>query len=110
LRGGAAKSGVTVAVVNRAFFRISQDRIRLADFFELLLRIRIIGIAVGMILQRELAIGALQFSLGDRPGDAENFVVIAFCVCGQKWPFLVNTKWSLLGMNVVISGRPHGTL
>jgi hypothetical protein len=60
-----------------------------------------------MILQRELAIGALQFSLGHRPGDAENFVVIAFCICGQKWPFLDNTKWSLLGMNVVIQASPQ---
>jgi hypothetical protein len=61
-----------------------------------------------MILQRELAIGALQFSLGHRPGDTENFVVIAFCVCGQKWPFLVNTKWSLSGGNVFGSGVPTG--
>jgi hypothetical protein len=39
-----------------------------------------------MIRHRELAVSALDFNLGGRAGDAEDFVKIAFCVSGQKLP------------------------
>ena len=74
---------MAVAVVHGALVGVGEHGIGLADFFELFFRVRIIRIAVGMVLQRQLAIGALEFDLGDRAGHAQHFVVIAFCVRGQ---------------------------
>ena len=73
LRRCAAQSGVAITGVG------------FADLFEPLLRIRIIGIAVGMVLQRKLAVRALEFDVSDRAGNAQNLVVVSFCVCRQKW-------------------------
>src|ERR1700733_8562368 len=83
----ATQSGMAVAVVNGALVGIGKHRVGFADFFEFVFRVRIIGIAVGMILQRELAIGALELDFGDRAVHAQHFVVVAFCVRGQNKPF-----------------------
>jgi hypothetical protein len=40
-------------------------------------------------LQRELAVGALQFDFCDRAGYAQYLVIIAFCVGGQGKVFLL---------------------
>jgi hypothetical protein len=85
LRSCAAQSGVAVTIVDGSLFGVGQDGVGFADLFELLLRIRIIGIAVGMVLQRELAVRALEFDVSDRAGNAQNLVVVSFCVCRQKW-------------------------
>jgi hypothetical protein len=37
-----------------------------------------------MELQRELAVGALEFDFGDSAGHAQHFVVVAFGVRGQN--------------------------
>jgi hypothetical protein len=55
----AADAGVAESVVSCALVSVSQDSIGFADFLELLLSIRIVGIPVGVILERELAIGGL---------------------------------------------------
>ena len=47
-----------------ALFRIGENRVRLAAFFEFFFRIGIVGIAVRMELQRQLAIGALDLLIG----------------------------------------------
>ena len=39
-----------------------------------------------MIRHRKLAVSALDFNLGGRAGDTEDFVKIAFRVSGQKLP------------------------
>jgi hypothetical protein len=42
-----------------------------------------------MIRHRELAVSALDFNLGGRAGDTEDFVKIAFCISGQNPPTLL---------------------
>ena len=85
----AAHTGVSIAVINGALFGICQHRVGFADFLKSFLRIRVIGIAVWMVLERQLAVCTLELGLGYRASNAENLVVIAFCVCGQKWLNLV---------------------
>ena len=80
----AGNSGVTEAVVARALLGIGENRVGFAAFLEALLGRRIVGIAVGMVLQSELAIGALDFLVVGRAADAQHFVVIAFYVGSQN--------------------------
>ena len=76
---------MAITVVDGPLFGVGQDGVGFADLFEPLLGIRIIGIAVGMVLQRKLAVRALEFDVSDRAGNAQNLVVVSFCVCRQKW-------------------------
>ena len=78
---------MAVAVVDGALIGVGEHGVGFADFFEFFFRVRIVGIAVGMVLQRELAIGALEFDLGDSAGHAQHFVVVAFCVRRQNKTF-----------------------
>jgi hypothetical protein len=89
-------TGVAKAVVSSAFVRIRKHPVSLAAFLEFFFRIRIIGIAVGMELQRQLAIGALELRFRDRAGHTQHFVEIALCVRRQKKPFK-NNVWGKLG-------------
>ena len=75
---GAAKTGVAEAVVHVALVAVGEHRVRLCRFLELVFGSAIPGIAIGVIGERQLAIGALDFLLGRRLGDAEHFVVVAF--------------------------------
>src|SRR5207302_11044583 len=92
LSGGATKSRMAVAIVDRAFVSVGEDGIGLADFLEFLLRIRIIRITVGMVLECQLAVGALQFRLGHGASDAQHLVIVTFCVRSQKWPFVLTPQ------------------
>lgn len=87
LRRRTAETGVSVAIVDRALFRIGEHGIRFADFFELLFRVRIVRISVRMILQSQLAVSGLEFDLSDRSGNTQYFVVIAFSVRSQNLSF-----------------------
>src|SRR5579883_2050922 len=69
---------MSVAILGGAFLRVCQDLIRLAAFLELLLRVLVSRIAVGMVLHGELAVGSLQHLLGGRARNAQNFVIISF--------------------------------
>jgi hypothetical protein len=80
---------MAVAIVHRALVGIRQHRVGFADFLEFLFRVRIVRIAVGMILERQLAVGTLQFNLRAGALNPKHLVVIAFCVCGQKWLSLI---------------------
>ena len=60
----SAQPGVTEAVVDAALLGIRQYRVRFAALFEFFFRVGIVGVPVGMKLQRQLAIGALDFLLG----------------------------------------------
>ncbi len=77
---------VPEAVVQRSLLAVRQNRVRFGNLLELVFRVRIVRIAVGMVRHRQLAISALDFNLGGRTGHTEHFVKIAFCVCGQKLP------------------------
>src|SRR5262249_2078274 len=86
LRRGATKSGVSIAVIDGTLVRVGENGIGFAYFLELLFRIRIVGVTVGVILERELAVSGLQFHVGDRAAHTQNFVVVSFCVSGQINP------------------------
>jgi hypothetical protein len=89
LSGPPAQSRVAVAIVGGALFRVGEHSVSFAYFFEFFFGIRIIRIAVGMILERKFAVGALEFYFRNRAGHAQYFVVIAFCVGGQNMPFFI---------------------
>src|ERR1019366_4631663 len=80
----ARHSGVAKTVVASALLGISQYGVGLATLFELLFRIRVIGIAVGMALHRLLAVGALDFLVGGATAHAQNFVIVAFFFGSQR--------------------------
>ena len=82
--GASAQSGVAEAVVDVALFRIRQYCVSFTALFEFFFRIGIVGIAVRMELQRQFAVGALEFLLGCRAGYAQNLIVVAFSVAGQN--------------------------
>jgi hypothetical protein len=82
---GATDAGVTVTIVSGALLGIGEDGIRLGHFLELFFRDGgVARIAVRMVLERELAVSALDFLVGSRTGDAQNLVVIAFTVVSQS--------------------------
>jgi hypothetical protein len=72
------------AVVSAAFVGIRQNGVSFAALLELLFRVGIVGIAVRVELQRQFAVGALDFLLVGAPGNPEDLVVIAFYVAGQN--------------------------
>src|SRR6185436_10187502 len=57
----ATDTGVAESVVVRAFLRIAQNGICFSRFLELFFGFLISGIAVGMILQRQLSVRTLDF-------------------------------------------------
>jgi hypothetical protein len=81
--GIGAYAGVAEAVIGGALVAVGQDRISLRGFLEFLFRPGVIGIAVGMVLHGELAVGALDFLFTGAALHSENFVIIAFCVGSQ---------------------------
>src|ERR1019366_324360 len=80
----AGNSRVTKAVVACALFAVGENRVGFAALLEALFGGRIVGITVGMVLQSEPAIGALDFLVVGRAADAQHFVVIAFYVGSQN--------------------------
>jgi len=84
----AAHPSMAEAVVERALFRVGQHGIGFGDLFEFFLSLRLVGIAVGVILQRQFAIGALDLLLASGASDSQHFVIVAFSVTGQNGLFL----------------------
>ena len=74
---GAGHGCVAEPIVARALIRVGQHRIRLGRLLERVLGGLIARIAVGMILQRELAIRALDFLLPCVATDTEDRVVVS---------------------------------
>jgi hypothetical protein len=73
-------ASVPETVVQSALFLVSQNRVRFTALLKSLFRIRVIGIAVRMVLQGELAVSAFYLDVGSRTGYAENLVIITFTV------------------------------
>ena len=74
------ESRVTETIVGRALIGIHQDIVGFSEFLKFFLRVRVARIFIGMILDREFAVGALHFILGRGSGDSEHLVVVAlFC-------------------------------
>ena len=75
--------GVPVTVVGRTLVAVRQDGVGFAAFLEFFFRLRVIRIAIGMILQSELTICALDFLIAGFADNPQNLVVVAFDVTGQ---------------------------
>src|SRR5690606_35292318 len=75
---GAARVHALVAeaVVARALLLVGKDRIRFGGLLEALFGLCVARIAIGVVLQRELAIRALDFVVGRAALDAQNLVVV----------------------------------
>jgi hypothetical protein len=103
---------MTVAVIHGTLFFVGQHGVGLAAFLEHLFR-TVLGIAIRVVLHRQLAIGALDLLIGSSAFDTKNFVVIAFCICGQKnisrSPFPVGSEAGFPSCNESASlCRPSG--
>ena len=66
----------TIDVVDFAFFRVGEDLVGLGDFFEFFLRGFVAGIAVGVMLEGELAVGAFDFFQGGVLQHPQQFIII----------------------------------
>src|SRR5258705_3204937 len=67
---------VAEAVVGGALLLVLQDVVGLVDFLELRLALLVAGIAIGVPLHRELAIGGLEFAVARAALYFEEFVVV----------------------------------
>ena len=75
------KRGMPEAIIGAALLIVAQAVVSFLHFFEFFRSIRIVG-DVGMVFFGEFAIGALDFVLGRRFRDAQDFVVISFLCHG----------------------------
>jgi hypothetical protein len=82
----ASDAGVTKTIVSRALVGVGQNRIGLAAFCEFFFGVGIVGIAVRMVGQRQLAIGAFDLLIGSCTGNSQDLVIVAFSVTGQNGP------------------------
>ena len=69
--------GMSELVVPGAPLRVAQHLVGFGGFLEAHLGALVAGIAVGMVLERELAVGLLDLVLARRARDAEHLVVVA---------------------------------
>jgi hypothetical protein len=98
-RARAADSGVAEAVVQAALFGVGEDGVCLAAFLEFLFRIRIIGIAVGVVLQRQLTVGALDLLVAGAALNAQDLVVVSLYIAWQSYlsqSYLLSFWWKEL--------------
>ena len=69
---------MAVAVVQFAFFGVSEYCVSFAALLEFFFRVRIVRIAVGMVLHCKLAVGALNLLISRPTLHTQYFVVISF--------------------------------
>jgi len=74
---GGADAFVPEAVVGPALVPVGEHRVGLRRLLEALLGLGVVRVAVGVVLESELAIGGLQRGVVRAPGNSEDFVVIA---------------------------------
>ena len=97
-------------IIERALLPIDQHGVGLGDLFELLFRVRIVGIAVGMVLKGELAVSALNLLLVRSTPYTQNIVVVAFSVAGQNDCPLPQSLWNVVPLSALVFGvfgHPH---
>jgi hypothetical protein len=68
---------MAVLIVSRPLLRIAQNLVGFLGFLEVLFGFRVVGIAVGVVLHRQAAIGLLQLVVGGIAIDAQNFVIVS---------------------------------
>ena len=67
-------------IVSTAFVLVGENLVRLGAFLEERFRLGLVAIgAVGMILHRQAAIGALDLVARGRSRDTKHFVIVSFC-------------------------------
>ena len=66
------------AIVSSSLIGVTQDAVRFGSLFKLFLRLLVPGILIGMVLDGQLPISALDFLLTGVFSDTEYFVVISF--------------------------------
>src|SRR5262249_1830549 len=76
--GRALHAGVAEAIVHGAFLQIAQNAVGFAGLFELFFGGRVVGIAIGVIAFRQVAIGGLDFLVAAITADAQHLVVVSF--------------------------------
>ena len=91
---GVSYSGMAKTIVEGALIRIGEHRVSFSNFLEPFLGFRLVGISIGVILQRQLAIGALDLLIAGRTNHAQHFVIVAFAVTGQNG--LILLSWNVL--------------
>jgi len=74
------------AIIERTLLFVAEHGVGFGALLEFFFRVGIVRISIGMILQRELAIRALDFLFGSGTWDSEYLVVVAFYVTGQNCP------------------------
>src|SRR5262249_17968315 len=72
----AVQAGVAVAVVDLAFVRIAKDGVGFGSFLELGGRFFVAGIAVGVILHGQSAVGLLDLVVRGFPLQSQDFIVV----------------------------------
>ena len=77
-----AHAGMAEAVVEAALLRVGEHRVGLGRLLEFVFRRFVAGIAVRMVLQRQLAVGALDLLVGGLTLDAQDLVVITLAHAG----------------------------
>ena len=88
-----ADAGEAEAVVGAPLLRVGEHRVGLGRLLEALLGVRIAGVAVGVVLERELAVGLLELVGARLARDAQDLVVVALrqgsrmCVGGRWWRY-----------------------
>ena len=88
----ALECGVAVLVIGSALLRVAQYFISFLRFLEMFLGFRIVRIAVGVMLHRQLAISLFDIFVRSIAVDAENFIVVFFChIPGIEFMWLWNT-------------------
>ena len=70
------EGGMAIAIVRRALVRIFQDIVGFVDLFEFMLGRRVAGIAIGVVLHGQLAIGPLEGLAIGVPRALQKLVVI----------------------------------
>ena len=73
----AAQARVPEAVVSASFVSVSQHRVRLGGLFELVLGRFVTWVAVGVVLERQLAVCALDLLVVSRSRQSQHFVIVA---------------------------------
>jgi len=69
-------AGLPAEVVGLALLGVAEHGVGFGDFLELLLRLLVARIAVGVVLERELAVSLLDLVLRSRAADSEDFIVV----------------------------------
>ncbi len=70
---------VAELVVTLPFVGVAQNLVSLRDLLELFRRVLVAGIAVGMILHCQLAVGLLDLVSRGAAADAKKLVIVSFC-------------------------------